>query len=62
MNKIITSTQDNVLTMERVYDAPRDLVFKAWTDANAIAQWWGRANWTTPFSKMDYAKVAHGII
>ncbi|MBP9114738.1 MAG: SRPBCC domain-containing protein [Acidimicrobiia bacterium] len=53
MNKIITSTQDNVLTMERVYDAPRDLVFKAWTDANAIAQWWGPANWTTPFSKMD---------
>ncbi len=25
----------------RVYDAPRDLVWKAWTEADRLAQWWG---------------------
>jgi len=29
------------LTITRVYDAPRDLVWKAWTDPELVAQWWG---------------------
>jgi uncharacterized protein YndB with AHSA1/START domain len=29
------------LTLERTFDAPRDLVFKAWTDPKLVAQWWG---------------------
>ena len=29
------------LTLTRVYDAPRDLVFKAWTDPKLVAEWWG---------------------
>ncbi|HUD86986.1 MAG TPA: SRPBCC domain-containing protein, partial [Xanthobacteraceae bacterium] len=29
------------LTITRVFDAPRALVFKAWTDAAQLAQWWG---------------------
>lgn len=31
----------DTLTMVRVFDAPRDLVFDAWTDAEALATWWG---------------------
>jgi len=29
------------LTLERTFDAPRDLVFKAWTDPKLVAKWWG---------------------
>jgi uncharacterized protein YndB with AHSA1/START domain len=29
------------LTMIREFNAPRDLVFKAWTDPQLVAQWWG---------------------
>jgi uncharacterized protein YndB with AHSA1/START domain len=25
----------------RVFDAPRELVFRAWSDAQALARWWG---------------------
>ena len=32
-------TQEIVIT--RSFDAPRDLVFKAFTDPEAVAQWWG---------------------
>jgi len=28
-------------TITRVLDAPRDLVWKAWTEAERLAQWWG---------------------
>ena len=31
------------LQLTRVFDAPRELVFKAWTDANQFQQWFGAA-------------------
>ena len=39
--------------MTRVFDAPRDLVFKAFTDPRHIPQWWGPKNLTTVVDKMD---------
>jgi uncharacterized protein YndB with AHSA1/START domain len=32
---------DQALTLTRVFAAPRALVFKAWTEAERLAQWWG---------------------
>jgi uncharacterized protein YndB with AHSA1/START domain len=37
----------------RVVDAPRALVFKAWTDSKQVAQWWGPNGFTTPVSELD---------
>jgi uncharacterized protein YndB with AHSA1/START domain len=37
-------TENNItLQVTRVFDAPRELVFKAWTDANHFRQWFSRA-------------------
>jgi len=41
------------LVIERVFDAPRDLVFKAWTDPERVAQWWGPKGFTNPVCEMD---------
>jgi uncharacterized protein YndB with AHSA1/START domain len=41
------------LTITRVFDAPRRLVFKAWTDADHLAQWWGPAGFTNPVCAFD---------
>ncbi|HTF32610.1 MAG TPA: SRPBCC domain-containing protein [Myxococcota bacterium] len=38
----------NELTITRVFDAPRALVFKVWTDARHLAQWWGPKGFTNP--------------
>jgi uncharacterized protein YndB with AHSA1/START domain len=38
----------------RVFDAPRDLVFSAWTDAKHLAQWWGPNGFTTTTSAFDF--------
>ena len=32
------------LALTRILNAPRSLVFKAWTDPGQLAQWWGRGN------------------
>ncbi len=37
----------------RVVDAPRDVVWKAWTDANALVQWWSPKGFKTRFAKVD---------
>lgn len=40
--------------MTRVFDAPRELVWKAWTDPKYVAQWWGPKGFTAPVCKMDF--------
>ncbi len=40
-------------TYTRTFDAPRDLVFKVYTDPTLIPQWWGPRNITTRVDKMD---------
>jgi uncharacterized protein YndB with AHSA1/START domain len=41
------------IVVTRVFDAPRDLVFKACTDPNLIARWWGPRRYTTTVDKME---------
>ncbi|MHC1754144.1 MAG: SRPBCC family protein [Methanosarcina sp.] len=41
------------IVMTRVFDAPRELVFKACTDPNLIPQWWGPKYLTTTVDRMD---------
>ena len=41
------------LHITRVLDAPRDLVFQAWTDAKHVAQWWGPKYFTNPVCEID---------
>ena len=36
------------LVMTRTFDAPRALVFRAWTDPSHVAQWWGPRGFTNP--------------
>jgi uncharacterized protein YndB with AHSA1/START domain len=46
-------TADHELTVSRVIDAPRRLVFKAWTEPEQIARWWGPKGFTTVEYTMD---------
>lgn len=41
------------LTITRVFDAPRDHVWKAWTDPETVKLWWGPRGFTSPFCRMD---------
>jgi len=40
----LTTPSDREVRVERVFDASRDRVWRAFTDPEAIAQWWGRGH------------------
>jgi uncharacterized protein YndB with AHSA1/START domain len=39
--------------LTRVFDAPRELVWRAWTDPQHFKAWWGPKDYTCPFCEMD---------
>jgi uncharacterized protein YndB with AHSA1/START domain len=41
------------ITIKRTFDAPRELVFKAWTDPELISRWWGPTGFTIPVCKVE---------
>jgi uncharacterized protein YndB with AHSA1/START domain len=43
MSNEVTTDQDVLIT--RIFDAPREQVFKAWTDPDEVAAWYGRRTW-----------------
>ena len=42
------------MVVSRVFDAPRELVWKAWTDPKYVMQWWGPKDFTAPVCQMDF--------
>ncbi len=49
-----TASEVERMVITRVFDAPRELVWKAWTDPNYVMQWWGPKGFTAPACKMDF--------
>jgi uncharacterized protein YndB with AHSA1/START domain len=41
------------LVIRRTLDAPRDLVFRAWTEPERLVHWWGPQGYLIPVCKMD---------
>ncbi|HEY7218335.1 MAG TPA: SRPBCC family protein [Candidatus Binatia bacterium] len=44
---------DREIVMERIFNAPRKSLFRAYTDPNLIPRWWGPAGCTTLVDRMD---------
>jgi len=52
-NSSVIQTAEQELTFTRVFDAPRSLVFKAWTEPERMKQWWGPHRFTNPVCELD---------
>jgi uncharacterized protein YndB with AHSA1/START domain len=52
-NETTTQSAPGELEIIRHFDAPRDLVFKVWTDPAHLAQWWGPNGFTNPRCEWD---------
>ena len=48
------SVEERTLVITRVFDAPRPLVFKAWTQPEHIVRWWGPKGFTLTACEMDF--------
>jgi len=59
-------TETNGIVIERIFNAPRELVWKAWTDPETAKKWWGPKDFTAPSIKIDlreggkYVFAMHG--
>ncbi len=48
-----SATTANEATITRVFDAPRELVWKSWTEPERVQRWWGPKDFTSPFCSID---------
>jgi uncharacterized protein YndB with AHSA1/START domain len=49
----ITPASDRELVLRRLVDAPRAKVWRCWTEAELLKQWFCPRPWTTPMAQMD---------
>jgi len=52
-NSSITEPAEREFVITRIINAPRALVFEAWTDPKYMAEWWGPHTFTNPVCEMD---------
>ena len=50
---LITPPPDTIIRIEREFDAPRDLVWMAWTTPDLIMRWWGPKGFTAPYCRIS---------
>jgi uncharacterized protein YndB with AHSA1/START domain len=57
---------DREIVLTRLFDAPRKMVWEAWTDPKQVVLWWGPKGFTTTIEVMDvrvgglWRQVMHG--
>ena len=50
----MANQNDTQLTFTRIFDAPSELVFKAFAEAEQISQWWPPKGWAMPVCSIDF--------
>jgi len=50
------------LVVTRVFAAPVDLVWKAWTEPEYVMRWWGPDYFTSPSAKMDFREGGTSLV
>jgi uncharacterized protein YndB with AHSA1/START domain len=46
--------KDREIVISRIYHAPPEVVFKAWSDAEQLQEWWGPEGFTNPVCEIDF--------
>lgn len=53
-SKMITKVEGQELILERIFNAPRELVFQAFSEAEHLKHWWGPRGWTLTVCHVDF--------
>ena len=53
-SKVANNTKQQGIVITRIFNAPREKVWKAWTDPELMKRWWGPKHFTSPFCKIDF--------
>jgi uncharacterized protein YndB with AHSA1/START domain len=52
--KVIKDLENKTLTIERVFDAPKEKVWKAYAEKDWFEKWWGPEGWETTAKEFDF--------
>jgi uncharacterized protein YndB with AHSA1/START domain/DNA-binding transcriptional ArsR family regulator len=58
-NAVVAEPQEHVLVIERIFDAPRDLVYKCWTESEHLRRWTGPRGFSTIVHAYDFRPGGH---
>ena len=58
-NNLVGERGKQEIIITRVFDAPRELVWKAWTDPEHFQRWWGPKDYTVHFARWTSAWEAN---
>ena len=61
MNNTNFTANGNTLTVERSFNAPLELVWRAWTEADLLDQWWAPKPWKSETSHMDFKEGGYRL-
>jgi uncharacterized protein YndB with AHSA1/START domain len=56
---VITPIGDREVTCERIFDAPRERVWRAFAEPDLVEQWWGREHHTLEIVRMEFERGGH---
>ena len=51
--EIMTTTSESEIVSSRIFNSPRELVFRAWSEPDHLKNWWGPKGFTNTFSEFD---------
>jgi len=58
----VTPATDRELVLARIIDAPREKVFRCWTDATLLPRWFAPLPWTTSSAKLDVRAGGSSVV
>jgi uncharacterized protein YndB with AHSA1/START domain len=64
MSETIFKPAGKTLSIERVFNAPLERIWRAWTNAEEFVKWWGPRGWETTVKEMNFApggKLLYGM-
>ena len=57
-----TESNKRDLVFTRVFDAPVEQIWRAWTDSEYVMQWWGPTGFTSPSAEMDFREGGTSLV
>lgn len=61
-DNVTQSTEKKNLVVTRLFDAPIDQVWKAWTESEHVMRWWGPQTFTSPVARMDVREGGTSLV
>jgi uncharacterized protein YndB with AHSA1/START domain len=50
------------LVVTRVFDAPVERVWRAWSDGEQVMKWWGPTGFTSPLARLDFREGGASLV